>query len=408
MNRRSHSSGSLARSSRVKPIRQALCLIAGGTAALAASAAGPARGPTGGVPAATAMASAGEQVVYRSDFSDLASLARWSKPQVDKSAGRPFLGKFYNDTESLALTALPRHAFVRVTAQLLIMDSWDGSKEGDGPDSVSLRLDDGRTLLNSTFSIYGPRSPQELQRPASYPDNHPGVTHPGLTGAAAVDVNGIPKSRESWGGNAIWNISFTFPHTAAKLRLDFAASLRDSDATVANESWGLGNVDVAVLPESPVRLDAPALAKLAEALGSADPMEANQALVTLIAAGDRAVDAIGGSLRSRDPAWSRRMEATISLLENDDYRLRVEAEKALLDQGQDALPICRQALAAHPPPEAEARLATIIATLTKQGAGALVQRRQRVLQIIGSDRARALLANMGGAGTGATRAARAD
>ena len=202
-------------------------------------------------------------IVYQSRYDDPANLAHWSKPQTDKTE-RLMLGRFYNVTESLTLPTLPPHAFVRLKAQLFIMDSWDGNNPGDGPDQLAIRLGDGRTLLRATFAPYARDDSRATTPPSqSFPDNYGTGNYPGLTGAAEHERQlASPKARKSGGTNAVYNVEFTFPHTAADLRIDFVSALQDSDPTINNESWGLGNIEVSVLSAAPVNLDPQQVSRL--------------------------------------------------------------------------------------------------------------------------------------------------
>lgn len=72
--------------------------------------------------------------VYRNDF-DAGVGLEWSNPSTAETpSGRGFLGRFGNDTVTLRLTDLPAHTEVTVAFDLYIIQSWDGSQEGVGPD----------------------------------------------------------------------------------------------------------------------------------------------------------------------------------------------------------------------------------------------------------------------------------
>ncbi len=334
-------------------------------------------------------------IIYQSQYADPKNLALWSKPQTDNSAGTLFLGRFYNVTESLALPPLPPHAFVRLRAQLCILDSWDGNAPGDGPDQLAIRLGDGRTLLQSTFTIYGPNDKRITAPPKqSFPDNYGTGSYPGLTGAEAADVKWLPKSKETWGGNAVYTVEFTFPHTARDLRIDFRSALIDSQPTIDNESWGLGNVEVAVLPEAPVKLTLEQVRELIAGLRADEPVAANKALGVLISAGDGVVDTIQKGLESPTPVAAEHVAALIKQLDDDKYAAREAAQKELEAGGRDTLALCAQALQAGPPPEAETRLQLIVRKLQSHGINKLDQRLGRVLEIIGSNKALALRARL--------------
>jgi hypothetical protein len=329
---------------------------------------------------------AGGKVMYRSAYGERDNLARWSKGQTVTTKGRVMLGKFHNDTESLKLEGLPAHGFVRVRAQLLIMDSWDGGEPGDGPDEMIIRLGDGRVLMQATMMLYKSDDP----RRQSFPDNYGTGEHPSRTGVEAVEVDWVPRGAETWGGNAVYRVEFVFPHTGGDLRVDFRGSLVDSDATIKNESWGLGEVEVEVLPEAPVKLDAAAGWEAIAMLGGADPVAASQAMNELTGAGDAGVAAVRRYMDGRVPASSAHVAALIKQLDDDKYAVREAAQKELEAMGPTVREQCAAALRAGVPMEAKGRLEQIVARLDQGGNARTDQRLWRVLEIIGTKEALAL------------------
>ncbi|MBI1923618.1 leucine-rich repeat domain-containing protein [Candidatus Poribacteria bacterium] len=138
---------------------------------------------------------------------------------------RRFLGQFGNGTVRLTLTNLPPHTSVTVSLDLFIIQSWDGNDTTYGPDIWELNVTDGPTLLHTTFSVGFWQA---------YPDAYPGGDHPARTGAAENDTLGYT-------GDSVYQLNFTFPHTASSLALNFSAFGLQS---LGDESWGLDNVAV--------------------------------------------------------------------------------------------------------------------------------------------------------------------
>ena len=146
--------------------------------------------------------------------------------------GRPFVRVL--DGVSLTLEQLPPHASVTVAFDLLILKSWDGNSPQYGPDRFRLRVADGPTLLDTSFSnnhkIAADGSLQDYPTPGSTPQ----------TGAAAVNRLGY-----SFFGDSIYQLRFTFPHDAATLVLEFSSDMYEGKGT-DDESWGLDTVRVSV------------------------------------------------------------------------------------------------------------------------------------------------------------------
>jgi len=167
---------------------------------------------------------------YMPDFSRPIG-SEWSLRRQDATPGgaHPFLGEFGNDTVRLSLAGLPRHAKVTVSFDLYVIRAWQGNT---GPHTWQLRVVGGDTLLNTTFA--------NTTAPQAYPDAAPGGNHPAHTGAAAVNSLGYTHTPDG-DMDAVYHLTATVPHHAARLTLEFSAS----GLPALNEaSWGLANVDV--------------------------------------------------------------------------------------------------------------------------------------------------------------------
>jgi len=182
------------------------------------------------------------KVVYSNDFEGVVG-SGWSNTSRNTTpSGRRFLGEFGDGTVSLTLNSLPPHTFVTVSFDLFIIRSWDGNQLwhlGDpnthsrvGPDVWDLNVGGGPTLLHTTFSnVMLPLFSQ------AYPDAYPGGDHPVCTGATENNTLGYTL-------DAVYQLSFTFSHSASSLALNFSASGLEG---LENESWGLDNVEVSVI-----------------------------------------------------------------------------------------------------------------------------------------------------------------
>jgi hypothetical protein len=208
----------------------ALCAaVALGTAMLAAS----------GQPAA-----AQNRLVYVNDFSQGASggiaagkvSANWSTGSVDVTpSGRIFLGQFGNDAVTLTLTGLPPHRAVTLSFKLFAIRSWDGVV---GPsERWEFGLVPGTLFLRTSFSnLDGGRQSFPLALAS-------GNSFPARTGALenntlGYDYFGTPM-------DSVYQINQTFAHTSNTLTFYFAGTFLEA---LDNESWGLDDVAVSVLP----------------------------------------------------------------------------------------------------------------------------------------------------------------
>jgi hypothetical protein len=184
-----------------------------------------------------------------------------SAPLVDYGGDRLFLGEYGNDTLTLSLGGLTAHTTATVSFSLYLIRSWDGNDttevNGDplGPDTWSLGVAGGPTLLSATFSngnrvagqSYSP-FPGALSCNPGYNAVYPAGTYNPMTGASEcyslgytfTDPNVTDEHMDS-----VYNFSFMFAHNASDLVLDFSAAGLQG---LADESWGLDNVQVAVAP----------------------------------------------------------------------------------------------------------------------------------------------------------------
>jgi choice-of-anchor C domain-containing protein len=134
----------------------------------------------------------------------------------------------------LSLAGLGPHAQATVSFDLYVIRTWDGHGPQFGPDIWDVSVPGGPTLLHTTFA-----NPLTPGREQAYPDEYPGGHHLPNTGANEVDtlgyqLGGIPM-------DAVYHLSFSFPHTASTLALDFSDQLTEM---IDDESWGIDNIDV--------------------------------------------------------------------------------------------------------------------------------------------------------------------
>lgn len=181
----------------------------------------------------------GATVIYSNDFEAAGGAgSEWSQRTVSTTpvGGRRFLGEFASGTARLSLGNLPAHSRIRVRFSLYVLRSWDGNSVGNGPDLLNVDVENGPRLLSSTFSNFD----GFVQ---SYPGSFGAAEVPGLTGAAERNTLGYTYGNEP--RDAVYQLSYTFPHASNSLVLRIA---HPTGEPIANESWGIDNVEVTAIP----------------------------------------------------------------------------------------------------------------------------------------------------------------
>lgn len=216
-------------------------------------------------------------VIYSNDFQSKSAGGEWSNNSVTSApnpdytpwGGRWFLGEFgvhngVNDVVSLSLNGLPENSRVRLSFDVYFIRSWDGNDtrvssiindpngQVYGPDFFNVRVAGGPLLLHETFSngnpagqSYSPYGPSILP---------PSTGYGSMTGAAEAYSLGYTFGNfiESQNQNkidvmdSVYHFDFGFTHALSALQIDFFAENLQS---MADESWGIDNVIVAVVPE---------------------------------------------------------------------------------------------------------------------------------------------------------------
>ena len=166
---------------------------------------------------------------------------------VDAPNGERFLGEFggprivngppfvqVTDGVLLTLDHLPPHRNATIAFDLFVLKSWDGNSPQYGPDRFRLRVIDGETLLDTSFSN-NPKTARE----GSFQD-YPLVQSPPQSGTVAVNRLGY-----QFFGDSVYHLRYSFAHAAETLTLEFSSDMYEGKGT-EDESWGLDNVRVSV------------------------------------------------------------------------------------------------------------------------------------------------------------------
>jgi MYXO-CTERM domain-containing protein len=194
--------------------------------------------------AGTANAGASPTTVYSNDF-ESAAVGNWSNSKTSVTpTGRGYLGDFGNDTVNLPLANLPGHTSITLSFDLYIIRSWDGniSTPGVGPDIWSCGMthpDMGEhVFLGTTFS----NQPAAWNRSQSYPLAYGDGDSPMYAGA--MEVNSLGYTHREFSLSSVYHMEFTMPeHTDSSANFWFRATGLQG---LADESWGLDNVNVTV------------------------------------------------------------------------------------------------------------------------------------------------------------------
>lgn len=247
-------------------------------------------------------------------YSDRTFFGRWSEPTVGVTTeGKPFHGPFGNQSVSLALSHLPRHRWIKVTFDLYVAGTWDGSNPVWGPDLWSVSVHGGERLISASLCAWGYSGNNEQ----SFPDDYPQAVHPAWTGVARRDVLDL-KEFEPPPKNGFYKVEVLFPHLSDQLTLDFAGSYDDPPREA--QVWGIGNVEASALSEDIVT-DANDLPGLWEDLASDDSVKANAALWQFVGAGRKAFDFIGERIGSFKEEDGRRLSEADNLRMHRAHRI---------------------------------------------------------------------------------------
>jgi hypothetical protein len=343
----------------------------------------------------------GKARFYKRDFAGAGS--RWSPKTIERPprGERRFLGGFVNEPVSIAVHKLPAHDYVRLSFDLLILMSWDGSgltghgPKGPiavGPDVLNIAVADGPLLFAHTFSNIpddrGFEAPTKFQ---SFPSPVPGDLLPAQTGAAERNTLGYRyEFGPGFDMDAIYRITILFPHKVADLRLEFTApNLQTITAgpNLPDEYWGLDDVQVDPLAARNVQRPNASEAKalLEVAIDSRDPISANQAYLSLLAGGD---ETRGVLLAARDAAaidWTEVDRLLKSLRSGDATTQRFASEKLVAMSAAVEMPI-RRALRGARGPARDALQTTLNALIARPIEHPALRRAavaNRVFEILG-------------------------
>ena len=355
-------------------------------------------------------------VVYSNDMEKGVG-TEWSVQRMEATprGDRRFLGRFRHERVGLKLAVLPRHAWLRVSFELLVMGTWDGNAGHTprramnpvGPDVWRMGVEGGAVLVDATFSNldFASAQTEEAARTQSYPSVLMGESLPAKTGAAERNTlgcqwvfDGVPRAVDS-----VYAMSFVIPHEAAVVGLFFegGSGLQPND----DECWGLRNVRVEALGAAEVaKLDVDSMRRLWEAVGGRDPVGEAAAFWRLVAGGDETARFLRAQFlagRVKRLGVDRgRFDSLVAQLDGSDFAARERATAAIRAMGPGAAPLVREAIERADSAEVRGRLQAVLKGLGSTPVTDPETRRSmiavRLLGVIGTAEARRVAGEVGG------------
>jgi len=319
-------------------------------------------------------------VIFSNDFETGAG-PELSASKVSRTPNKAssYLGPFSTQKLWTRLTNLPEHTHIELSFDLLAIASLDGNL---GPDVFTLAIEDGPELCHA--SIGNLVSPTRHQ---SFPDQFPFSRYPMQTGATRTESLGF-----SWSGapmDATYEFTFLFPHNDKSLGvlLD-SGKLQD----VHDEAWGVDNIIIkAITMKDGGELSDYKIKELCMLLVDDDPVVADEALWSLVPAGDNAIPFLEKVYAENLPAS---IDGLLGQLDAEKFKERKKAAEQLADLRPEIDAEMRQALKDTESPEVQRALKKILSRPVPEahpGISAKLSRIIRLLHIIGTKDADAAL-----------------
>ncbi|WDF54009.1 hypothetical protein [Mucilaginibacter sp. KACC 22063] len=190
-----------------------------------------------------------QTVVYSNDF-ETSDLKNITNGVIEIFHGTHVLGRYNNGSFVLNVPNLPKHDLIKVSFDLYIHDSWDGSQSfADnllGPDMWQM-IADGKTYINTTFSN-SICQPGNICPSQAYPGNYPSNNNP-RTGAENVNLPGACLNASDPRGTSLYHITKTIDHTSSSFSLICLDHLIDKNVAdpKCSESWSVDNITISTI-----------------------------------------------------------------------------------------------------------------------------------------------------------------
>lgn len=184
-----------------------------------------------------------QETVYFNDFSDLdlygfeyGRLFIWENDTIS--------GFYHNEEVAVNVENLPSHNYVKITAEILIHDSWDGNT-GDGmtgPDIWYMGYDQTESF-RTTFSNSPCESTYCLYQ--SYPNTFPRQNTPKL-GAVQTNLPGLCLYGAYDNYTTRYQVTQLFEHKGSTIRVFMGDELiqKNSEDPICDESWSIASLRI--------------------------------------------------------------------------------------------------------------------------------------------------------------------
>lgn len=191
-----------------------------------------------------------EQVIFELDFED-DQIAQGkgfmqfggTEQKYFNFNGSRVLGRFATAGIDILFDDLDEHDFVEVSYDLYIHDNWEGNGlRGNGEDVVILNI--GPTTVFFSSIINTKCIDQSCTAIQSFPNIIRRQMHPENANVADPTLPGVCLWAGEIGGTKKIRIEERRFHSAANLRVNIAADIKDAGADFCNKSWSIDNLQI--------------------------------------------------------------------------------------------------------------------------------------------------------------------
>jgi hypothetical protein len=184
-----------------------------------------------------------QQTVYFNNFSNL-NLSGFENGKLFIWRNDTIAGYYHNEEVAVTIKDLPAHNYIKITAEILIHDSWDGNPDEvkSGPDFWYLGLDSSE-IFRTTFSNSPCESLFCLYQ--SFPNAYFRQNRP-KTGAIQTNLPGLCLFGAFANYTTRYRIEKLIEHTNPNLRVYMGAELKqlDSPDPICDESWSIASIKI--------------------------------------------------------------------------------------------------------------------------------------------------------------------
>ena len=184
-----------------------------------------------------------QQIIYYNNFSDL-NLAGFENGKLFVWRNDTIAGYYHNEEVAVTVKGLPAHNFVKITAEILIHDSWDGNPDDgiSGPDFWYMGYDRVE-LYRTTFSNSPCESTYCLYQ--SFPNDFFRINPP-KTGAIQTNLPGLCIFGAFNNYTTRYQVEKLIEHSNPDIKVFMGAELtqKNSPDPICDESWSIASIKV--------------------------------------------------------------------------------------------------------------------------------------------------------------------